>query len=69
MLFDELIERRRRTAINAPPTPTSNNNNDVFVPYEDDGEKPRLILELDNPVDENNKAMNVHPAYDQLIHM
>ena len=69
LFFDELIERIWETAISAPPTPTPNKNNNDFVPYEDDDETPRLISELDDLVDSNNKAMNVQPAYDQLIHM
>ena len=69
LLFDELNERRWGTAISAPPTATPNKNNNDFVPYENDDETPRLIPELDDPVDANNTAMNVQPAYDQLIHM
>ena len=48
--------------------PQIKNNND-FVPYEDDDETPRLIPELDDPVDANNKAMNVQSAYNQLVCM
>ena len=66
LLYDSLIERRWGTAISAPPT--SENTEDNFVPYEDDDETPRLIPEMDDPVDANGKAINSQPAYDQLIH-
>lgn len=69
MLFDDLIERRWGTIISAPPTPVSCKINGDFVPDGDDDNTPRPILDMDDPVDANNNAIDIQPIYDQLIHV
>ena len=64
-LFDELITRRWGTSFNPPPQPVIPDN---FEEYEDDNEEPRLIPEMEDPVDNLGQAIHQQPTYDKMIH-
>ena len=40
---------------------------DDFIPYEDDEEEPQSILEVDEAVDTQGKAIYLNPPYDNMI--
>jgi hypothetical protein len=60
-----LIERRWGTSINPPPV--SKDNAEEFEEYMDDDESPRIIPEIDEPVDSAGRLINQQPAYDRII--
>jgi hypothetical protein len=62
--FDALIERRWGTSINPPPASPEPED---FEEYSDDDEEPRIIPEIDEPVDSTGKLLNQQPTYDQII--
>ena len=69
-IFDELIEARWGTAISAPPKPSKvEGEGDDFVAYEDDDETPRLIPDIEEPVDSNGEYIDQQPQYDKLINL
>ena len=41
----------------------------VYVPYEDDSTKPWTIPDVPDPVDSTGRAIDQQPAYDKLIHV
>ena len=64
-IFNELIVTRWGTAAEPPAKPPPESD---FIEYEDEDEQPRLIPELNDPVDNQGNAINQQPAYDKLIH-
>lgn len=66
-VFDVLIEKRWGTAINPPPTPKDDKDNDLEE-YSDDHEDPRVIPETEDTVDSRGRLLDQQPAYDRLIH-
>jgi len=65
-IFDELIVKRHGTSIN-PPLVTDDEDSS-FTEYEDDEVNPRIIPEIDDPVDASSRAIDQQPMYDWLIH-
>ena len=63
-LFNELLKKRWGTSVNPPIKLPPD---DSFKAYEDDDEVPRLIPEMDDPVDSIGQVINQQPAYDKLI--
>lgn len=65
-IFDELIERRWGTSITPPKTEGIETDNE-FEYYEDDDEEPRVVEDIEQPVDATGKPLDLQPAYDTLI--
>jgi hypothetical protein len=63
-IFDALIERSWGTSIN--PSPASTEPKD-FEEYWDDDEDPRIIPEIDEPVDSTGKLLKQQLMYHQIL--
>lgn len=63
-VFDQCIERRWGSAIH-PPKPSAED----LEEWETEDEPPRLVPDIEDPVDANGKAINQQPAYDKLLQM
>ena len=65
-IFNEMIKRRWGDSV-TPARTDVEANEDVFMEYEDDDEKPRIIPDIEESVDSTGRLINQQPFYDRLI--
>ena len=63
-MFDQLIERRWGTSINAPKISEieDDENPNDFEEYEDDNEIARTVPDIEDTVDANGRLLNQQPT-------
>ena len=68
-VFTELVGKRWGTSAFPPPEVevAADKLDYEFSPYEDEDEEPHLIPDFDDPVDSTGHAIDLQPAYDQII--
>ena len=65
--FTELITKRWGTSAIPNKETAEDKEEEEYPPYEDEDEQAHLIPEFDDRVDADGQAIDLQPAYDQLI--
>ena len=67
-IFNGLIRGRWGDSV-TPAMTDVKADEDVFIQYEDDDEKPRIMLDIEKSIDSTSRLINQKPFYDRLINV